>query len=91
MPTGMITLGSTDDRRAPACPALHPNRCGAREAVQRVGARLFAQRAGGYTASRRSPPRGDAAPLSIVELTEQLVAPTSGETSKDKKSKDKKK
>jgi len=53
---------------------------------------LFAQRAGGYTRiTKIANRRGDAAPLSIVELTEQLVAPTSGETSKDKKSKDKKK
>ena len=53
---------------------------------------LFAQRPGGYTRiTKIANRRGDAAPLSIVELTEQPVAPKSDETSKDKKSKDKKK
>jgi large subunit ribosomal protein L17 len=54
---------------------------------------LFAQRAGGYTRiTKIANRRGDAAPVSIVELTEQPVAAKSDEkTSKDKKSKDKKK
>jgi large subunit ribosomal protein L17 len=47
---------------------------------------LFAQRAGGYTRiTKVAHRRGDAAPLSIVELTEQLAAPAAGD-SKDGKS-----
>jgi len=53
---------------------------------------LFAQRAGGYTRiTKIANRRGDAAPLSVVELTEQVAASKSDETSKDKKSKGKKK
>jgi large subunit ribosomal protein L17 len=56
---------------------------------------LFARRAGGYTRIIKvAARRGDAAPLSFVELTEQLavVEPDkkSDDKSKDKKSKDKK-
>ena len=53
---------------------------------------LFAQRPGGYTRiTKVAARRGDAAPLSVVELTEQPVVAKSAEPSKDAKSKDKKK
>jgi len=53
---------------------------------------LFAQRPGGYTRiTKVAVRRGDAAPLSVVELTEQPVVAKSAEPSKDAKSKDKKK